>query len=143
MRRAAASLAVVMTFVLTDRLAEPGAASQQKPPSVSAAWIKLPPAGASSTEAYATVENPTMYDFYVQKASSDMAGSVELRESGKAAALEFVTVPAYGTLEMAPDGIHLVLRDLKKPLAEGETVNLTIVTDQGLKLEVEATVRSR
>lgn len=122
-------------------LAPAPAAAQEKNPSVSSGWVKLPAAGATSTDAYATVENPTMYAFYVLSATSDAAGSVEIRQPGKDAPLDEVTVPAYGTLDMDPKGIHLVLKDLKKPLAEGDKVNLTVVTELGLKLNVQATVK--
>ena len=115
--------------------------AQDKQGSVSSGWVKLPAPGATSTDAYATVENPTMYAFYVLSASSDVAGSVELRQTGKDAALEEVTVPAYGSLAMDAKGIHLLLKDLKKPLAEGDTVNLTVVTELGTRLSVQATVK--
>jgi periplasmic copper chaperone A len=116
-------------------------AAQRKDPSTSNAWVGLPTAGATSTNAYVSVDNPTQYDFYLQKASADVAGSVELREPGKTAASAFVTVPAYGSLDMEPKGTYLLLKDLKKPLAEGDKVQLTLVTDGGLTLKSEATVR--
>jgi len=115
--------------------------AQRKDPSISSGWVRLPAAGATSTEAYVSVENPTQYDFYLQKASADAAGSVELREPGRGTASTFVTVPAYGSLEMDPKGVHLLLKDLKKPLVEGGKVQLTLVTDGGLTLNVDATVK--
>lgn len=115
--------------------------AQEKQPAVSSGWVKTPAAGATSTEAYATVENPTMYAFYLLSATSDVAGTVELRQAGKDAPLEEVTVPAYGTLDMDPKGYYLVLKDLKKPLADGDNVNVTVVTELGVKLSVQATVK--
>lgn len=115
--------------------------AQEKQPAVSSGWVKTPAAGATSTEAYATVENPTMYAFYLLSATSDVAGTVELRQAGKDAPLEEVTVPAYGTLDMDPKGYYLVLKDLKKPLAEGDKVSVTVVTELGVKLSVQATVK--
>lgn len=140
MRRAVAWMAIV-ACVMAGGLRAESLAAQQKDPSVSSGWVKLPAAGATSTEAYATVENPTMYAFYLLSASSDAAGTVELRQTGKDAALEEVTVPAYGSLDMDPKGIHLLLKDLKKPLAEGDKVTLTVVTELGVKLNVQATVK--
>ena len=118
-----------------------GHAAQQKDPSATSGWVKLPAAGATSADAYVTVDNPGMYAIYLLSASSDVAGSVELRQTGKDAALEEVTVPAYGALEMDAKGVHLLLKDLKKPLAEGDKVNLTVVTELGVKLNVQATVK--
>lgn len=145
MRRLASrvQLLLVMTAIALAWSGAPSAraTAQEKNPSVSSGWVKLPAAGATSTDAYATVENPTMYAIYVLSATSDAAGSVEIRQPGKDAPLDEVTVPAYGTLDMDPKGLHLVLKDLKKPLKEGDKVNLTVVTEVGLKLNIEATVK--
>lgn len=130
---------VVVCVVTTG--ASPRLMAQEKQPAVSSGWVKTPAAGATSTEAYATVENPTMYAFYLLSATSDVAGTVELRQAGKDAPLEEVTVPAYGTLDMDPKGYYLVLKDLKKPLAEGDKVSVTVVTELGVKLSVQATVK--
>jgi copper(I)-binding protein len=140
MRRAAAGLAVMCLFAVTG--AHIGiAAARQKDPSISGAWVKLPATGATTTEAYVTVENPTMYAFYVVSAASSAAGSVELRQAGKETALTSALVDAYGSLEMGAKSVHLVLRDLKKPLAEGDTVTLTVTTEAGVALSAEAKVR--
>ena len=140
MMRGATVLIAAGVLALVSAFATPVAA-QDKQGSVSSGWVKLPAAGATSTDAYATVENPTMYAFYVLSATSDVAGSVEIRQTGKDAALDEVTVPAYGSLAMDAKGIHLLLKDLKKPLAEGDTVNLTVVTELGTRLSVQATVK--
>jgi len=136
----AVTTAVMASAVILGGMAV-GHAAQQKDPSATSGWVKLPAAGATSTDAYVTVDNPGMYAIYLLSASSDAAGSVELRQTGKDAALEEVTVPAYGGLEMDAKGVHLLLKDLKKPLAEGDKVNLTVVTELGVKLNVQATVK--
>ena len=141
MKRRGTGLLVAVGLVVVVASLATEVASQEKQGSVSSGWVKLPAAGATSTEAYATVENPTMYAFYVLSATSDVAGTVELRQTGKEAALEEVTVPAYGSLAMDTKGIHLLLKDLKKPLAEGDTVNITVVTELGARLSVQATVK--
>jgi hypothetical protein len=135
-----AAVVAVVAVVVTGMIAP--AATQGKDPSISSGWVKLPPTGATSTEAYLTVDNPTMYDFYLQKVSTDVAGSVEFREAGKNEAIKFVTVTAYETLDMNPKAIHLLLKDLKKPLADGDKVRLAVVTDGGLTLNIEATVKN-
>jgi copper(I)-binding protein len=118
-----------------------GAGQQGQAPKASSGWVKLPAAGATSTDAYVAVENPGMYAIYLLTASSDVAGSVEIRETGKDAALEEVTVPAYGSIDMNAKGVHLLLKDLKKPLAEGDKVSITVVTELGIKLPVDAVVK--
>ncbi len=110
-------------------------------PSISAGRVKPPADGASSTEAYVTILNPTTYDIEVTGASSVVASAIELRQAGRDEALTGATVPAYGFLEMDAKGVYLLLKDLKQPLAEGDTVKLTIATDIA-KLTVEARVRN-
>lgn len=110
-------------------------------PSVSAGRVRPPAAGASSTEAYVTILNPTTYDIEVTGASAEVASAIELRQAGRDEALTAATVPAYGFLEMDAEGVYLLLKDLKRPLAEGDTVTLTIATDIA-KLTVDATVRN-
>jgi hypothetical protein len=125
-------------------LPEAGAArlaAQEKPPAISSAWVRLPAAGETTAHAFAVVENPTMYDFYVLSATCDVAGAVEIRRAGKDEAVREVTVPAYGALKMDQQGVHLVLKDLKKPLGENDKVSLTLVTEIGTKLTVEAAVK--
>ena len=109
-------------------------------------WVKLPAAGEMSAMAFADVNNTTMYDVYLTSATTDVAGKVELRETGpdgvtKPDALKSLTVPAFGWLSLKPKGVYLLLTDLKRPLKEGETISLTLGTDGGIKLEVEAVVR--
>jgi copper(I)-binding protein len=77
---------------------------------------------------------------YLQTPSSDVAGTVEFRTAGKSERLEFVIVPAYGGLEMNAKDTYLLLRDLKKPLTAGATVPISVMTDSGSPLSVEATV---
>ena len=83
-----------------------------------------------------------MYAFYVTKASTDAAGSVELRTDG-GDAVEFLTVPAYSTLYMDAEGLRLTLKDLKRPLEIGAKVKLTMVTDGSIELTVNAEVRTK
>jgi len=140
MRRMATWWAVLVSVLAVAGTATTVSA-QDKKPSVSSGWVKVPDAGATTTTGFATVENPGMYAFYLISATSDVAASVELRQAGKDAALDEVTVPAYGTLDMSATGYHLLLKGLKKPLAEGDKVNLTVVNELGEKLSVEAVVK--
>lgn len=113
-------------------------AGQAKEPSAQAAWVKLPAQGETQAMAFVTVTNPTMYVIYVTRAAADAAGKVELRDRGKA--VEFITVPAYERVDMGPNGAYLLLRDLKRPLKEGDTVALTLSTDVDVTLKIAARV---
>jgi copper(I)-binding protein len=117
------------------------AIAQRKVASISSGWVKLPAPGATQAEAYLVIDNPTAYDVSLRKPTSDAAGAVEIREAGKPAALDFLTVAAYGGLEMSGKTAYLVLRDLKKPLTEGATVPISVMTDSGAPLTVQAVVK--
>lgn len=133
-------LALALVLVLSTTAT---AVVQQKQTAISSGWVKVPAAGATETAAYLVVDNPTQYDVFLQKASSDLAGVIEFRAAGKPEPLTFVTVPAYESLEMNEKGTYLVLRDLKKPLAEGATVPISVTTGPGAPLTVQATVKKQ
>jgi periplasmic copper chaperone A len=118
------------------------AVATQKTISARAAWVKLP-ADGDSTAAFVTIENPTMYDVYVVSASSTVVGAITFRHGAGATAkeLEELVVPAFGTLEMTPEGVHLWLSKLKKPLADKDTVEIALTTDGNVAVEVKAVVR--
>ena len=87
-----------------------------------------------------------MYDVYLVSASTDAAGSVQFQRAPKIAAgkpepVSSLTAPAYGSVEFKPDGVYLLLSDLKRPLNPGDTVELTLTTDGGVTLSASAQVR--
>ena len=122
-----------------------GVVAGQKQVTASKAWVKAPASGETGAAAFVTVENPGMYDIYVTSASTDAAGTVQLRAPGAGggppAEIKEAVVPAYDSLEMKPAGTHLWLTDLKRPLKAGDTIALVIVTDSGAALQVQAEVR--
>ena len=118
------------------------AVQQRKDTAITSGWVKVPAAGATEAQAYLVIDNPTQYDVFLQKASSDAAGAVEFRAAGKPEPLTFVTVTAYESLEMSAKGTYLLLRDLKKPLTAGATVPITVTTDRGTPLTIEAVVKN-
>jgi copper(I)-binding protein len=133
------AVAVVMLGMLAGA---PFSAGQQRDLSTAKGWIGMPAKGEAMATAGAVVENTTAYIVYLTSASTDIAGRVELRDARKGSQpVKFIAVPAYGSVVMDPKGLHLVLGDLKRALKQGETVSLTLKTDQGVNLPVSAVVR--
>ena len=135
---AAAAMCVALAFA--------GLAAQGKRVMASGGWVKLPAAGETQAMAFVAIENPTMYGIYLVSATADAAGKVELRDGGQGGdarlkPVEFISVPAYESIDMKPDSVHLMLLDLKRPLKEGDKVALTLATDNAATLEVPAVVR--
>ena len=125
-------------LILVVAIAVAGLAGQDKRVSASDGWVKLPAAGETEAMAFVTIENPGMYEVNVTLATADAAGKVELRDGGKA--VDFINVPAYGRTDMSPAGPHLLLRDLKRALKDGDTVTLTLSTDVDVTLKITAVV---
>jgi copper(I)-binding protein len=122
--------------------------SAQKSISASNAWVKVPAAGETSAMAFVNIDNPTMYDVFFTSGTSNAAGKVELRDKSKGAdpkaqAVEFITVPAYGSLTMDQNGVYVALLELKRPLKQGDMVSLTLSSQDGAKVDVMAAVRAQ
>jgi copper(I)-binding protein len=121
-------------------------AGQPKRVEATSGWVKAPAAGETTATAFVDVDNPTMYDVYLMSAVTDLAGTVEFRDKSQKGdpqgqVRKTVTVPAYGSIAMDPNGVYLLLTDLKRPLKGGDTVSLTLRTDGGVELQVSAAVR--
>ncbi len=142
MNRTGVVLVLMTAFAAHAAVATAG----QKAVTVSSGWVKAPAPGESTAAAFAVIENPGMYDFYIVSATAEGAGRVQFRDASKpgdlkAQTVEFMIVPAYGSFAMKPDGVHLVLMDLKKPLKPGDTLSLTLTTDGDATLTVAAVVK--
>jgi copper(I)-binding protein len=106
------------------------------------AWVKASAAGTTTTTAFALIENPTAYTVYLRSASSDAAERVEFHDAtSNDAVVKDVQVASYDSLAMDPKGVYMRLVGLKRPLKEGDTVSLVLVTEAGLSLPVSAAVR--
>lgn len=133
-----------MAIVLIPILAT-SALGAQKALSAVRGWVRTPAADEKTATAFVFIENPTMYDVYVTSATSDVAGAVTFQKAAadaKPEPVEFISVPAYGAVDMNMNGVSLLLKELKRPLKEGETIDLTLTTDGGVTLAVSAPVRS-
>jgi copper(I)-binding protein len=106
-------------------------------------WVQRPADGAKTTVAFASIANPGMYDAYVVSVTADVADGVDIVQvsGGETRVIKELTIPAFGGVELSPDGVHLVLRGLKKPIARGDTVVFTLATDSGRTLTLEAPVK--
>jgi hypothetical protein len=145
-RTACAAAAIVAALSVTSLSSPFGAPAQGKLVAASESWVKLPAAGQTQALAFVAIENPTMYGIYVTSASTDAAAKVELRDGSQAGdarvkPVEFISVPAYESVVMGPNGPHLMLLDLRRALKEGDKVSLALETDNAGTLEVAAIVR--
>lgn len=111
---------------------------------VEQAWVRPSVPGQQGTGGY--MKLTARESQRLVSASSPVAGVAEIHEmkmDGQvmtmrpAGALE---LPAGKTVELKPGGLHLMLMDLKQPLAAGSSVSLTLVLRdrRGVESRVEA-----
>ena len=108
---------------------------QGKEPSVSDTSAAIVPGGVAI---YATLNNPTMYDAYVQSGKSD-AWKVELRDGGKPT--DNITIPSFGSVELKSGGPFVLVSELKAQLKAGDTITVTLQTDGGAAIAIAAIVK--
>lgn len=108
---------------------------QGKDPSASDASAALVPGGVAI---YVTLNNPTMYDAYVQSGKSD-AGKVELRDGDKATSN--ITIPAFGSVDLKAAGPFVLVTGLKTQPKAGDAIKVTLETDGGAAIAVAATIK--
>lgn len=114
--------------------------------SVTDGWSR-PAAEGGNGAGFLTITGGAAADRLVS-AASPVAGRVLVHESmimGGTAMMhprtEGIPIPAGGKVEFKPGGLHLMLFGLKKPLALGEKVPLTLTFQKAGKVQVELTVR--
>ena len=114
--------------------------------SVTDAWARAADSGAMSS-AYFTVENTGVAPDTLTAVRTDAAEQVGMHMSMEQngtmnmAELRALPVPARDSLLFRPLGAHVMLTRLVRPLAEGDTVRVTLEFVSGKSIEVRASVR--
>ena len=124
-----------------------GAAAQ--PPALTAhdAWIRATP-GAEVAAAYLTLHNSGTQPVVVSGVRSADAGAAMIHETTMVNGLSTMRahqplgIPPGATVRFAPGGLHIMLHALKRPLAAGDEVPLTLLLEGGGSLTVTARVRA-
>jgi copper(I)-binding protein len=115
---------------------------------VSEGWMRAMPPGQPTAAAYLTIENPSDVAVSLLSASSPLAGSVEIHESvqrdgmWRMRRLIELQIPAGGSAELAPGGVHLMLFRMERGLREGEKLPVTLQFDNGETRQLEIDVRA-
>jgi len=102
----------------------------------------------TATAGYLAITNGEAREDRLVAAACDCAGAVSIHtmrhENGRMimAPLEYLAVPAKGSVELEPGGDHLMLTGLKRPLKAGETVRITLTFASAAPIEAEFPVVS-
>jgi len=96
---------------------------------------------------YATVVNKGKTADVLIAGASEAADAVELHESYEMSGMMMMRpvpkfeIPAGGRLEMKPGGYHLMLLRLKRELAPGEKIKVSLTFEKARQVSVDAEVR--
>ncbi len=107
------------------------------------AWVREVPPTSKMSAAYMVIENKGKEADRLVDASNNVSEITELHETveGRMRRVKAIEIPAGGKVELKPGGLHIMLINLKKPLKEGDTVELTLKFEKSGEVKVQAPVR--
>jgi len=112
------------------------------------AWSRATPKGAKTGAGYLTIHNTGAEADRLVAASSEAAGSVQVHEMTMDHGVMKMRPIADGleikpgeTVELKPGGMHLIMSDLKRPLAPGEQIKGTLTFEKAGTVELNYAVR--
>lgn len=106
------------------------------------------PPGAPASASFMTLTNSSGDDINVIQADSSVANVVELHthtnDDGvmRMRKIEKITIPANGSTELKPGGLHIMLIGPHEPLKMGQTVKVTLKLEDGSSKEIAMPVKS-
>lgn len=109
-------------------------------------WARATPPGAKTGAAYFEIAASKEAGDKLIGAEAAVAGRIEIHTHEKAGdvmkmrQIEALPVTAGSSVLLGPAGHHLMLMDLKKPLVEGELVEITLRFEKAGLLPIEATI---
>lgn len=134
---------------LTTQTAEAKTASHQGPVMAMDAWVPVAPPGVKAHAAYLVLMNHGADLRAVTSVHSPQYASAAIHASqvkdgvNVMQHLAQVDLPAGSSVAFKPHGLHIMLMGPKKPMAQGDTVDLALALDDGTTVAVTAEVRKR
>jgi copper(I)-binding protein len=137
-------LLIACAFLSTNLLADGQAID------VTDGWVRETPPNARNAAAFLTLNNHsnTARQLTDVQCQTTLAARCELHEHLHTAngmrmqkATTAPTIPAAGSLQLAPGGYHIMLLDLTKPLLRGETVELIFIFDDQSSYKAQLPVK--
>ena len=111
------------------------------------AWARPTVGRSDITAAYLTMINKGDTPDRLVSASSAQSDSVELHEHKmeggmmRMRAVEFIPVPAHGSVTLGPGGYHLMVMGLSGPLKPGNTLTLRLHFEDAGDISAQANVQ--
>jgi copper(I)-binding protein len=113
------------------------------------AWVREAPPGARMLAAYLTLNNSGPEDLVLVQVQSPAFSHVMLHKSelvdgvARMIHLEQIVIPAGGSVQLEPGGLHLMMPAPETRLSAGDRVPLILMFADGNRLEVQADVRKK
>jgi copper(I)-binding protein len=113
---------------------------------VTDATVRLLPPGVPNTAAYFSIQNSSDTDQILIGASADFATKAEIHnhilvdDMMRMQQQSEVVIKPRETLQFAPGGLHIMLFGLKQPLLEGQSVEISVQTQDGESIIITANV---
>jgi len=111
-------------------------------------WTRATPAGARVAGGYLVIENEGSEPDRLLGGASEAGTAIEVHEMSEAdgimtmrALTDGLTIPAGGSVELKPGGLHLMITGLKRRLMEGEKVKATLAFEKAGRIDVEFEVQ--
>jgi copper(I)-binding protein len=112
-------------------------------------WTRATPAGAKVAGGYLVIDNEGSEPDRLLGGASEAGTAVEVHEMSEADGImrmrrlaDGVVIPAGGTVELKPGGLHLMITGLKRQLTEGEMVKVTLSFENAGKIDLELEVQA-
>ncbi len=112
-------------------------------------WTRATPKGAKVAGGYMTIRNHGTVSDRLIGGSSTVAGRFEVHQMTTEQNVMIMRPVSGGleikpgeTVELKPESFHVMLLDLRQPLAKGERVKGTLVFEQAGKVEIEYVVEA-
>jgi copper(I)-binding protein len=113
------------------------------------AWVREAPPGARMLAAYLTVNNSGAEDLVLVEVQSPAFSHIMLHKSevvdgvARMIHLDEIVIPAQGSVQLQPGGMHLMMPTPEARLSAGDRVPLVLIFADGNRLEVQADVRKK
>jgi copper(I)-binding protein len=110
------------------------------------ATVRLLPPGVPNTAAYFSIQNSSDTDQILIGASAELATKAEIHnhilvdDMMRMQQQSEVVIKPGETVQFAPGGLHIMLFGLKQPLLEGQSVAISLQTQDGESIIITANV---
>jgi periplasmic copper chaperone A len=153
MTRASRTLAIGLSTAalgwvsLNGRAAAQTSAASSTDIVVRDAWVRESTGNRTSSAGYVTIENRGARDVTLTGVAVDGAQRIELHTvmhgngQGTMKSVGQVRIPAHGSVELAPGGLHAMIFEIAAPFERGKSVTMTLRFDDKQTRTVQAVVR--